>query len=429
MSLFYQQHAFNVGRSDQYVADDALPTDAPAEARVRYIAYYLPQFHPISENNRWWGPGFTEWTNVTKALPRYLGHLQPRLPADLGFYDLRQVDALRQQAALARRAGVHGFCIHHYWFSGHPILETPLRILLDNPDIDLPFCLNWANENWTRRWDGRETDVLLAQRYDPEDDLAFMRSILPALRDPRYIRVAGRPLIMVYRPDQVPDMAAWAERWRAFLIGEGVGDPYLVMPQVFGNHDPRPYGFDAAAGFAPHCANGIAPIRRSRLHLLDHRFAGQAFEYADLPERILANQTDEYRLFPGVCPGWDNEARRPGRSMSYTGASPALYEQWLRRASDIAATAAEPDERIVFINAWNEWAEGAVLEPDRHFGHAHLAATRRTCDSRESASFPAPVDARPSRGRFDRARPSWTRVLPNIVRRYWDRLARHKASA
>ena len=380
MPTLYQQHQFNVSRSPLFEPEAALPRSAPARPAVRLIAYYLPQFHPIAENDAWWGAGFTEWTNVGKALPRYVGHRQPRPPADLGFYDLRDPEVLRRQAELARRAGVHGFCIHDYWFSGRKVLETPLQLLLSRPDIDLPFCLNWANENWSRRWDGSDDDILLEQRYDPDDAEGYLRSILPALRDPRYIRVGGRPLLMLYRPKLLPEPRRWLERWRAFLVAEGVGDPYLVMPQSFGDVDPRVHGFDAAAGFPPHNAGWTLPDERTSLDLLDAGFQGRASSYAEMARGSLANATDAFRLLPGVCPEWDSEPRKPGRGASFYGASPAAYGDWLEAAGRQAAGAPNPDERIVFINAWNEWAEGAHLEPDRHYGHAFLAETRRALD-------------------------------------------------
>ena len=392
MPTLYEQYRFNVGRSPLHEGAAALPPEPAPAPPVRLIAYYLPQFHPIAENDAWWGVGFTEWTNAAKALPRYVGHRQPRMPADLGFYDLRDADVLRRQAALAKRAGIEGFCIHDYWFSGRKVLETPLRLLLDNPDIDLPFCLNWANENWTRRWDGSDQDVLLEQKYDPADAAAYIASILPALRDPRYIRIEGRPLIMLYRPTLLPDAKVWLAQWRAACVAQGVGDPYLVMPQSFDDDDPRKYGFDAAAGFPPHNGGWELPDAGTRLELLDLDFQGRASSYDALAARMLENHPTEYRLFPGVCPSWDNEARKPGRGVDFYGATPAAYGAWLAAAADQAREAPTPDERLVFINAWNEWAEGAHLEPDRHLGYAYLAETRRMVDRLSGAtSLAAPT--------------------------------------
>lgn len=417
MATLFQQYAFNAARGPLHEDASALPPGPPSAAPVRMIAYYLPQFHAIGENDAWWGAGFTEWTNVTRALPRYVGHRQPRTPADLGFYDLRDPDVLRRQADLARRAGVHGFCIHDYWFSGRKVLETPLELLLANPDIDLPFCLNWANENWSRRWDGSDQDILLRQLYAPEDAEGYVRSILPALRDPRYIRVRGRPLLMLYRPRLLPDVRRWLEIWRSFLIAEGVGDPFLVMPQSFGDGDPRVFGFDAAAGFPPHNAGWELPDERSRMDLLDLDFTGRASSYAALAQRSLQNWTDAFRLFPGVCPEWDNEARKPGRGAGFYGASPRAYGAWLEAAARQAMTADEPDERIVFINAWNEWAEGAHLEPDRHYGHAFLAETRRVLDKLSGAVQACPIPPASATTPLMHTPPRLRRRLTNRLRR------------
>jgi len=355
----------------------AAPLPPGTAAPVRLIAYYLPQFHPVPQNDAWWGGGFTEWTNVTKAVPRFQGHYQPRLPGELGFYDLRMPEVLQRQAELLRSHGLEGLCFHHYWFGGQTLLDTPIRLLLDNPQIDLPFCINWANENWTRRWDGNDSEILMAQHHSAEDDIAFAASLEPMLRDPRYIRINGRPLLMLYRPGLLPDAAATVRRWRAHFQAAGLGDPYVVMPLASGTDDPRKHGMDAAAGFPPHRTGfNQAPVRDG-VELFDRAYKGTVVRYADMVATALADHPDQFRYFPGVCPGWDNEARKPGAGFCVQGSTPAAYGAWLGAAC--ARMLAEPDaqHRIVFINAWNEWAEGAHLEPDRHFGHAYLAETAR----------------------------------------------------
>ena len=362
-------------------------TEAANGALVRLIAYYLPQYHPIAENDIWWGKGFTDWTNVTKALPRFAGHYQPQLPGDLGFYDLRMPDALRKQAALAKRYGIHGFCFHHYWFQGRTLLDTPLKLLLSQPDIDLPFCVNWANENWTRRWRGDDHDILIGQQYSPNDDLAFAASLVPLFRDSRYIRVNNRPLLMIYRPSLLPDAAATVGRWRAYFREAGMANPYVVMAQTFGDYDPRKYGMDAAAGFPPHNSGFEAP--RIPVELYEPRSKGEAARYDDMLSNALANRPSEFTLFPGVCPSWDNEPRRPGRGLCFVGSTPYKYADWLRAACDTAINATDPTERLVFLNAWNEWAEGAHLEPDRHYGCAYLAETLRVVRSLSLSRRPA----------------------------------------
>jgi O-antigen biosynthesis protein len=356
---------------------DATNAAAPRNPNVRLIAFYLPQFHSIPENDAWWGAGFTEWTNVTKAVPRFVGHVQPRLPADLGFYDLRNPDVLHHQARLARRYGIGGFCFHYYWFSGRRLLETPLELLLADPSLDLPFCVNWANENWTRRWDGLESDVLMAQTHSPQDDHQFARSLATIVRDPRYIKVDGRPLVMIYRPGLLPEPVATMRRWRTEFARAGVGNPYIVMAQAFDEDDPRLYGVDAAAQFPPQKLAVTRSIK-DELSGLAANFDGVVVDYSEVAHRAVSVPTPPYKLFRTVCPNWDNDPRKPARGLILANSTPAKYGDWLSAACHTAvAESAHSDERIVFVNAWNEWAEGAYLEPDRHFGHAYLAETAR----------------------------------------------------
>ena len=421
MSLI-DQITYNVSPGPLYETERGLPSAPPADPKVRLIAYYLPQFHRIAENDLWWGPGFTEWTNVTKAIPRYRGHYQPRLPADLGFYDLSNVGTIEAQVALAKRAGIHGFCIHDYWFGGKKLLQTPLELIISNPQIDIPFCINWANENWTRRWDGAEHEILMAQNHSPQDDIDYARSLLPAMRDRRYIRINGRPLLMLYRPGILPDASATVRRWRKFFQEEGCGDPFVVMPQTFGDQDPRLFGMDAACGFPPHKV-GLVHNRASNLPWFGPHFSGEAKSYAEMMQTEIASRDDDYRYFPGVCPSWDNEARKPNRGYGFYGSTPDLYASWLNNAAEFALARGTPDEALVFINAWNEWGEGAYLEPDRHYGYAYLAATRRALDSVDGGQPLGPAGTRePGRYAHHSLNPSKINKLRNIISRrlnYW----------
>lgn len=352
-----------------------LRAGALAQAPVRVVCFYLPQFHPIPENDAWWGPGFTEWTNVRPAQPQFAGHYQPHVPGELGYYDLRDAGVLRRQVELARLYGIGGFCFYFYWFGGKRLLETPVRRYLEDDTLDLPFCLCWANENWTRRWDGLDHEVLMAQQHSPEDDLAFIQHVAPYLKDRRYIRIDGRPLLLVYRPGLLPSARATAARWRQWCRDHGIGELYLACTQSFELVDPADYGFDAAVEFPPN--NFGPPSVKDRIDTLVEGFTGNVYDWRYLVQRSERYAEPGYRVFRGVNPSWDNTARRGSRATIFVNSSPVGYQQWLLRAVEHTVhTTDRADERLVFVNAWNEWAEGAHLEPDQRYGYAFLEATR-----------------------------------------------------
>jgi len=351
--------------------EDIQPLPANAVPRAKVLTFYLPQFHPIPENDAWWGRGFTEWTNLARGLPRFAGHYQPRIPRDLGYYRLHGTETLRQQAGLARGAGVHGFVFYFYWFNGRRLLDA----LLGDPTVDLPFCLMWANENWTRRWDGSEHEVLISQDYRQADEPALITEFLRHFRDSRYIRLGGRPVLMVYRASLIPRTAAAVGRWRALFRQHGE-DPVFIMAQSFDDRDPRSYGMDAAVEFPPHkLTDDLKPLNAG-LRMLDHAATAQVFSYNDAVAAVDLAPAP-YPLIRTAVPSWDNDARRQGAGMVLHGSTPGAYQSWLDRL--ITAAVAQPveGEAIVCVNAWNEWAEGAYLEPDVHFGAAYLNATGR----------------------------------------------------
>ncbi|HEV2211104.1 MAG TPA: FkbM family methyltransferase [Verrucomicrobiae bacterium] len=356
---------------------------------VKLLAFYLPQFHCIPENDTWWGKGFTEWTNVRRGKALFPDHYQPHVPhPSVGYYDLTDPAVMERQAEMARRFGIHGFCFHHYWFGGKRLLEMPLERLLQTGKPNFPFCLCWANENWTRRWDGHDDEVLIAQQHSPEDDENFIQDVVRFLRDRRYIRVGGRPLLLIYRPLLLPDPAATFQRWRSACRAKGLGELYLAGVQGFGFRDPRSLGLDAAIEFPPNAAvlGGLSGAE----HGVGREFQGRLYDYEQLKLKVQSRRREEYQMFRGVMPSWDNTARRGTQASLFVGSNPQSYYLWLAHMVRETRAEAKPDERLVFINAWNEWAEGCHLEPDERYGFAWLNATRRALLP-AGANVPAPV--------------------------------------
>lgn len=353
------------------------PQSEPEENSPKFIAYYLPQFHPFEINDQAWGVGFTEWTNTTKALPQYRGHYQPHLPADLGHYDLRVPDVMRKQIDIAKSYGVHGFCFHYYWFDGKKVMDLPLNQFLAHPDMDQSFCICWANENWTRRWDGMESEVLLQQTYQPEKCLEFIHDIIPIIQDPRYIRVDGKPLLIIYRPLLIPDLGKVVQAWRDEVAKAGMPGLWLVCAQTFGLQDPRPLGFDAAVEFPPHKINDRIEDTPVPQGIFNPEFKGKTWLYDDAVAEALTREVQPYPLYRCAFPSWDNEARRTAAGYSFAETSPSAFGEWLATCVSYAQETRSSNDKLVFINAWNEWAEGAHLEPDRHYGYAWLEQVAR----------------------------------------------------
>lgn len=345
----------------------SLPAPGPASrrrGRARLLAFYLPQFHPIPENDRWWGKGFTDWTNVARARPLFPGHYQPHLPANLGFYDLRLPESRTAQAELAGTHGIEGFCYWHYWFSGKRLLHEPIDDVLASGKPDFPFCLAWANETWSRRWLGEERAVLQKQEYSRKDDLTHIRWLLPALCDDRAVRVRGRPVFLVYRPADLPSPACMSDTFRGECVRHGLPEPFLIGIKAHKEFDARTIGFDATLTFEPHLGVLNDPLGPGL----------KVYDYGEARQLMKARRTSaEYRT---IFVSWDNTPRRGADGVVFTNASPQLFERGLSELIDDVI--ARPfDDRLVFINAWNEWAEGNHLEPDRRYGVGYLEAVAK----------------------------------------------------
>lgn len=346
-----------------------------ASGDIKLIAYYLPQFHPIKENDEWWGAGFTEWINVAQAKPYFSGHYQPHVPGELGYYDLRLPEVREAQAKLARDYGIYGFCYYYYWFEGRRLLERPLEEVFNSGKPDFPFCICWANENWSRRWDGSEDEILVQQIHNEDTDEQFILDIIPLLKDARYILLNGSPLIIIYRVSLMPNPLATSKKWRNICKKNGIPNIHLCMAETFGLSEPRQFGFDSAVQFPPHGLR-VASIN-NEVESLEEGFKGNLYKIDDVIKQQIGQEAPSYKRFPGVMTSWDNTARKKKSGNVFLGGTPENYEIWLRGAIDYARDRLPVGERLVFINAWNEWAEGAHLEPDRQNGRSYLEATKR----------------------------------------------------
>ncbi len=359
--------------------------DGGSRMRARVVPFYLPQFHPTPENDVWWGPGFTEWSNVAGARPVYPGHDQPKLPSELGFVDLRIDEVVHRQVALAREHHISAFMYYFYWFSGTRLLDLPILKHSERaPGFE--FCLMWANESWSRTWDGADSEVLIAQDYSAGDPEQLIDDVMPLLASPDYLRVDGRAVLAIYRPGQVPKLREVLQAWRERARAAGV-ELYLVcvrVPVEFdGVEDPERYGFDATMGFPPN-ASAWMPARGPSPTAFRHHH-GNVLSYRAVADHAIGGLTSTSRLpdHPAVMVAFDNTARRQEESRIYYGANPYTFRRWL--AACVEAVQVRPEgERIVFINAWNEWAEGAVLEPSATFGRSYLLAIRDVLGERSS---------------------------------------------
>ena len=374
-SLVSQKFSEKFLGSDVGIALNQFSSDK--DLSVKLIAFYLPQFHAIKENDEWWGEGFTEWSNVKPAKPQFDSHYQPHVPLDLGYYNLLDHKTQKKQIELAKKYGVHGFCFYFYWFSGKTLLESPLENYLQDSDLDLPFCLCWANESWSRRWDGKEHEILIAQDHSESDDIAFIQYISKYLSDKRYIRVNGKPLLIVYRPSLLPNAKLTIQRWREYAAVNGIGELYIAYTLSFPDPYALEYGFDAAIEFPPN--NNKVTDASGAMSGVKNEFSGNIYSIDSFLERARNYNLEKFPIttWRGVFPSWDNTPRRKEKSTIFVNASPLHFCEWLALAiKDTFNRHQSPSERVVFVNAWNEWAEGAHLEPDERYGYSWLEACR-----------------------------------------------------
>lgn len=352
--------------------------------KVRMIAHYLPQFHPIPENDEWWGKGFTEWTHVASAKPMFRGHVQPKLPADLGYYDLRVPETRIAQADLASQYGIEGFCYWHYWFAGRRLLERPFDEVLKSREPNFPFCLGWANHSWSAAWTGHPETVFLEQTYPgPEDHENHFNALLPGFTDPRYITVDGKPLFLVFRPSLMPEPRAWTDQWRQLAQKRGFKGLFIIgitcSPWTLSAWMPQDYGYDAClvtAGMSPsklsldplETKKGRRPIRQ-----MVRRWMGRPVvrDYAKSVEAAFEPSPMPENFYPAALSNWDNSPRHGLNGNVLINCTPQAFRQHLRDGINQVANR-DFEHRIVFLKSWNEWAEGNYLEPDQQYGHAFL---------------------------------------------------------
>ena len=366
--------------------------------KLKIIAFYLPQFHSIKENDKWWGKGFTEWTNVKKAVPLYPGHDQPRIPLNDNYYNLLDDDTKIWQANLAKKYGVYGFCYYHYWFKGKKLLEKPAEQMLKNKSIDLPFCFCWANENWSRNWDGGNREIIVEQEYGEKKDWEeHFQYLLTFFKDSRYITVNGKPLLVIYKPDLINSIYEMVSYFKKRIVEEGFPGICLAFqfPTYYMDVFYRDDIFDYMIEFEPvfsrnnivrHSSKKIEIVRkffgektitkyRNSKNQLKHTFAKphhlSMFFYDEAWEKIL-NQKWNNKLLPGTFVDWDNTPRNK-HGVVYSGFTIEKFEDNIKK---LVKRAYQENKQMLFINAWNEWGEGAYLEPDERYGYRKLEAIR-----------------------------------------------------
>ena len=365
-------------------------------SQIRSIAFYLPQFHPIRENDEWWGKGFTEWTNVVKAKPLFKGHYQPKLPTELGLYDLRVPEVREQQANLAKEYGIEGFCYWHYWFgNGRRILERPFNEVIESGKPDFPFCLAWANETWTGIWHGLNNEILMEQTYPGKDDyIAHFNCLLKAFKDKRYMRVDDKPIFVVYRPNALPDIKLFVDTFQQKAVENGLKGVYLIATNVQIDWNAQANGFDA---ITPSNHDKLAyvksdsqirnfyrkQINRKRISKVFKKLFKKpthVYEYKEAIKWFVKDEDSKSMIYPMVIPNWDNTARSGVNGFVLHNSTPDLFKQVMQKAinkvKDLPA-----DNRIVFIKSWNEWAEGNYIEPDRKYGRKYLEVIKELIDN------------------------------------------------
>jgi hypothetical protein len=373
--------------------DNNKTTAKISQLKARLIAFYLPQFYPIPENDRWWGNGFTEWTNVVKARPLFRGHYQPNIPADLGFYDLRVPETRAAQAEMARAYGLEGFCYWHYWFAGKRLLERPFNEVLKSSEPDFPFCLGWANQTWTGIWHGTPDRILMEQTYPGlKDDETHFYTVLEAFGDDRYITIDGKPVFIIYYPPGLPEPKRFTDYWRELAIKSGLKGLYFVgiaRPSWV----PEEHGFDASILNNPAIAFFKNRPPRDYVNRICKRLTGKNLKqltkelrqkvlprpaiylYEEVIKHMLPPLAKDFEQYPCVIPNWDNTPRSGYNGVVFHRARPELFRIHLKGA--IEQVIHRPlDKRVVFVKSWNEWAEGNYLEPDQRFGRAYLEVVK-----------------------------------------------------
>ena len=354
-------------------------SDLIADSDVKVLSYYLPQFHPTPENDLWHGKGFTEWTKVRAANPLFEGHYQQHFPhPDIGYYHLDSPDVLVKQADMMIKAGVHGQIFYHYWFSGKLILEHPAQLLLAHPEIAMPYCFCWANENWTRRWDGNDQEILLGQNYSEQDAIDFIRYLIPFFKDPRYIKVDERPMLQVYRPSSMPDVRQYLDIWHSECLKEGVQPPYMVAVLTRGATHPHDFGMDAGVERVLHDWTAGAVVELKETLNSYWPVNGSVLPYNDVANHYMSQtEKKDFTYFRSIVPIWDNTARYGSDAYVIHGSTPEKFQKWMESSVRYTVSTLAEDRRFLVVNAWNEWAEGAHLEPDSRYGYSYLNSIGR----------------------------------------------------